>query len=945
MMPLQPWYKVVAPREDLREGRPLDASEFAVHLDRVRAKNAPEVYVDPARFFERTYPTKSLVAIAAEVLRRLSGDTVGASAVFNLTTQFGGGKTHALTLLYHLAQAGPESIHWTGVPNILERARLKAPPGARVAVFVGQGFDALRGRSGPAEPVRRTPWGEIAYQLGGERALAVLAEHDRHGVAPGSEEFLKAIAGERPALILMDEVMNYVARARAVPAGENRASNGATQFYHFLHNLTEAAQRPEGRIAVLCSLQASDMEMTAEDEADYARLGKLLDRVAKSVLLSEGPEIAEIVRRRLFEWGGLPAAGRETTAAYARWVREHRVQLPEWFSADAAEAAFAQSYPLHPMVLSVFERKWQALPHFQRTRGILRLLALWIAQAYQQGYRGTQRDALLMLGTAPLDDGMFRSAVFEQLGEQRLEGAVTADIAGERGAWATRLDEAAAEPLRRARLHRKVATTIFFESNGGQARSEASVGEIRLAVGEPDLDIGWVEQALDALRESCYYLHVDASGYRFGVRPNLNKLLADRKAAISPEAVDALVWERVQEVFSNRKGVRGQVRLVLGPERTGDIPDQPVLTLAVLRPERAMADEAAVRAFVDTALREHGASGRTFKNALVFAVAATPAELADQARKVLAWQGLQEDAARLGLDEEQRRQLAASLASAQRDLTEAVWRTYRHVLLMGKDGSVQAVDLGLVHSSAAESLVALIMGELERMAAVTPALGSGQLLRLWPPARTEWSTQDVRDAVFASPQFPRLLDGSAIRRTIADGVAQGRWAYGTVGGGEGGLRLGEAMDPSEVEISQDAFIVTAEEARRRKSPAPTAEGGRPPAAVDTGAAGPPPPGGREEPEDGAVGPSQPDRGAHDLGAAERPRVTSLRWAGELPNPQGNWSLFYRQVLMPLARLPRFHVRVEFEAENPAGLDDGVRADVRQALRELTGQDPVMTEAP
>jgi predicted AAA+ superfamily ATPase len=96
-MKLKPWYDVVKPREDLREGKPLDASEFAVHLDKVRLGNAPEDYRNPARFFERTYLTEHLTGMAAEVVRRLSGITTETSAVFNMTTQFGGGKTHALT--------------------------------------------------------------------------------------------------------------------------------------------------------------------------------------------------------------------------------------------------------------------------------------------------------------------------------------------------------------------------------------------------------------------------------------------------------------------------------------------------------------------------------------------------------------------------------------------------------------------------------------------------------------------------------------------------------------------------------------------------------------------------------------------------------------------------------------------------------------------------------
>ena len=118
-MTLKPWYDVVKPREDLREGKPLDASEFAVHLDQIRTERAPEYYQHPERFFERTYLTKGLESLSAEVIRRLSGIRVETSAVFNMATQFGGGKTHALALLYHLARGGPEAASWIGVNNIL----------------------------------------------------------------------------------------------------------------------------------------------------------------------------------------------------------------------------------------------------------------------------------------------------------------------------------------------------------------------------------------------------------------------------------------------------------------------------------------------------------------------------------------------------------------------------------------------------------------------------------------------------------------------------------------------------------------------------------------------------------------------------------------------------------------------------------------------------------
>src|SRR6516162_4831166 len=147
-MALKPWYRVATPREDLREGKPLDASEFAVHLDQVRVGRAPAVSQNPERFFERTFLTRGLTSLAAEVLRRLSGERTETSAVFNMTTQFGGGKTHSLTLLYHLANSGAKAGEWQGVGRLLEVAGLNSVPAAKPAVFVGTEFDPIAGRGG-----------------------------------------------------------------------------------------------------------------------------------------------------------------------------------------------------------------------------------------------------------------------------------------------------------------------------------------------------------------------------------------------------------------------------------------------------------------------------------------------------------------------------------------------------------------------------------------------------------------------------------------------------------------------------------------------------------------------------------------------------------------------------------------------------------------------------
>lgn len=802
-MTLKPWYKVVTPREDLREGRPLDASEFAVHLDQVRAGNAPDDYQQPVRFFERTYLTRNLLDLSAEVVRRLSGVKVETSAVFNMATQFGGGKTHTLALLYHLAQGGPRAREWRGVPAILQKAGVERVPQAATAVFVGQQFDPRGGDDGT--PRRQTPWGEIAFQLGGAEAFQIVAEFDAEGRAPGGDTIRRFLPQDRPALILVDELMNYISRY-------NKSGLGG-QFYNFLQNLSETAREMD-HVVLAVSVPASELEMGAEDYADYERLKKMLDRLGKAVVIAVEEETSEIIRRRLFEWGGLPSEGRQTAAAYADWLLEHRYQLPSWFPIDNAVQIFEGAYPFHPLLISVFERKWQALPRFQRTRGVLRMLALWVSRAYQDGYKGAHKDALIGLGTAPLNDPLFRAAIFEQLGSSELEVAVTTDITGKQSAHAVRLDQEAAEAIRRARLHQKVATAIFFESNGGvvAAQADATLPEIRLAVAEPDSDIGNVETVLDSLIDHCYFMESQRNRYHFRLTPGLNKILADRRAVVKTSQVEERVQAEIQKVFAQGPAV-GRIYF---PEQSINVPDHAVLTFAILSPEHTAGDPA-TRQLIDQLTREHGSSGRTFKSALIWVVADDAGGLLDDARKLLAWEDIDAEKHELGLDPAQQKSLQESLRKAERDLRESVWRAYKKVLLLGRDNDWKEIDLGLVHSSAAENLATLILSRLRQDDEVTEGVSPYTLLRNWP-AMAAWGTKAVRDAFFASPQLPRLLDAEALRRTIADGVAQGLLAY--VGplneqGRHFPFVFGETLRPDSVEFSDDMFIITADEARKQ----------------------------------------------------------------------------------------------------------------------------------
>ena len=919
-MALKPWYKIATPRGDLREGKPLDASEFAIHLDQVIEGRAPEDYKSPERFFSRTYLTKGLTEVVSEVLRRLSGERVGASPVINLTTQFGGGKTHALTLLYHLVKNGKKSEAWVGVQELLEKAQVETIPQGGVAIFVGTVFDVLKGQGGDGEPVRLTPWGEIAWQLGGKEGYEVMKEHDENRTAPSGNILRKLFPSNKPVLILMDEVLNYMNRARARKVG---SSNLASQFLQFLQNLTGEASGSTG-ISLVLSLPMSEQEMTVEDQADFGRLQKLSTRVDKPYVFSEGYEIVEIIRRRLFEYPmDIGTDGKKTISDYVEWIMEHRQQLPNWFPVQTAQEIFENSYPFHPTVLSVFERKWQTLPRFQQTRGILRLLALWVSKAYQDGFKGAHRDPLITLGTAPLEDSLFRAATFEQLGESRLEAAVITDIVGKK-AHAVRLDEEAVETIKKSRLHRKVASAVFFESTGGQAREEATLPEIRLALGEPDLDIGNIETALESLSEGCYYLTCEKSKYRFSLVPNLNKLLSDRRATIQTPAINEVVRSEIQKVFAAGPGVER----VFFPEKSGHIPDRAAITLVVLPPDQSLEEASRKETLekIDTFTKEHGASARTFKSALLWAVPDNPRQVNEDARKLLAWRALDDEADELRLENDQRRQLSENMKRAERDLKESVWRTYKYVYLLDKNNQWKCNDLGLVHSSAADSLVSLILSRLKQEGDIEETISPNFLLRNWPPAFTEWSTKSMRDAFFASPQFPRLLNPETIKQTIADGVTRGLFGYAgkTQSGEYSPFYFATRINALDIEISEDVFLIPKEKAHA------ISEGKVPPIVLETE---------EDKPSEESITPITPTGESIDKekGIAV-PMASSISWEGELPWQK--WSNFYTKVLSKFATSEGLKINLKFEAKPEGGISSQKIEETKIQLRELGLQDNI-----
>jgi hypothetical protein len=551
------------------------------------------------------------------------------------------------------------------------------------------------------------------------------------------------------------------------------------------------------------------------------------------------------------------------------------------------------------------------------------MFALWVSRAYRDGYSGAHRDSLISLGSAPFEDSLFRAEVFNQLGEN-LEAAITADIAGEE-AHATRLDSESTNTIKNARLHRKVAASIFFESSGGQVREYATEPEVRLAVGEPGIDIGNIETVLDALSNECYHLTGEGRRYWISSSPNLNKLLADRRANIPEQKIKETVEEEVRDVFTAGTGVER----IFFPEDSSQIPDVPSLTLVILHPEHSWAEQARsnTEKLIDVMTREHGESGRTFKSALIWAVTDGPGALNEEARRLLAWQALEEESESLNLSDSQRKYLTEQLKRSQRDLKEAVWRSYRNILLLGKDNKWKRVDLGLVHSSAAESMVKLVLtrltqeGDLEEEG-VSPSF----LVRNWPPALKMWSTKAAKDAFFASPQFPRLTRPENLKRTIMEGVSRKPPLFGYVEKAPDGsyvnLRFGDELSEDAVEISDDVYLIPKDLAESIKA------------------------GVKAQPDKTIIRGTREAEGEEAAPSTSRisvptAKVRWLSWEGDVP-PQ-KWMTFYTKVLSRFHEGGTLKLRVKVEAQSEGGISKPNVEETKVALRELGLSDEVKTE--
>jgi len=809
---MEPWYKIATPRKEVREGRSFNPDEFAIHLEQVIGRTAPEDYREPKQFFARTCFTRALREHAGMVLRRLSGETANTTPVMTLITQFGGGKTHTLTALYHLVTSGAKAAEYSGVADLLKEAGLHAVPEARVAAFVGNAWDPKDGRE--------TPWLDIAWQLAGDKGVKELGSATKTP-PPGTEALSRVFqAANAPVLLLFDEVLNFLNRHRGM----------ADQFHAFIQNLTVATTATT-RGAAMISLPRSQVEMTDWDMQWQGKITKVVRRVAKDLIANDETEISEVVRRRLFEDIGGDRVRKNVAKAYADWCFERRAQLPpEWTAVDTTtteakareylRGRFEVCYPFHPATLSVFQRKWQALSQYQQTRGTLAMLAQWISWAYRTGFTEARREPLITLGSAPLEAPEFRSIVLGQLGETRLVAAIDADISGAQ-CHARALDADTKGALKN--IHRRVGTAVLFESSGGQIDKVAHLPELRFALGEPEVDTTSVDNAVFALENKSFFIRkVGSDGFKISHQPTMKKVVSDRRASLDE---DSEIKPAMRKVIEDEFRRGASITPIPFPEDGSAVQDTPKLTLVVMDPALEWTGESTLRQQIAEWTRLRGKSPRLYPGSLVWCLKKPGRDMRESVEMWLAWKRVAREIAdgTLGgdLDRADRADILSKAAAAEEAAKDEVWGGYRFAVIADAkeaDG-LKVIDLGAGHSSSGETLCDRVITALKSPALLNESVGAGYIERFWPPALKEsgaWPLANLRQS-FLNGSLTRLLDPDTILRgKIMEFVNRGDFGLASGQKPDGSYErvwFGELIGIEEVAFESGVFLLTKAKAR------------------------------------------------------------------------------------------------------------------------------------
>ena len=801
---LRPWREVIVPHDDVAQGR-YGLAEFAADLHQVPAGSGGAEYADPVEFFRRTYLTEGLRQLLSEATGRLAG--TGGVPVVDLQTTFGGGKTHTLIALWHLCSGVPLAELPQEVQDVVRGAGVDALPEVRRAALVGT-------RIAPGQVSVKhdgtevaTLWGELSWQLAGKDGYALVAEADRTGTSPAGAlaELFETCA---PCLVLVDE---WVAYARQLYATDERLVGGSFEAHvSFAQALTEAA-RSTDRALLVVSLPASvstdpspsapgsggsSVELGGPGGAEaLRRLRSVIGRVESSWRPASAEEGFEIVRRRLFKpIEPSQLVHRDATAqAFARLYQSQAAEFPAECREAAYERRLRAAYPIHPELFDRLYEDWSTLERFQRTRGVLRLMA----QVVGALWRGGDQSPLILPGTIPLDDAPVASELARNL-EDSWKPVMDADVDGA-ASLPAQLD-ARYQNLGRYGATRKVARAVFLGSAPTVHSPHRGVeaARVRLGCAAPGEAVATYADALARLSDRATYLYVDRDRYWYGLTPSVARMARDRAErwlATGIVEVDAALCERIR-----RQRDRGELAGVhVAPQSSADVDDDDQVRLVVLPPEHAhvaKAEDSPALGAAREILEHRGSAPRLFRNMVVFLAAdhRRVDDLRQGMAEALAWGSIAAESEELGLGAQQAAQAATKAQEAEATVERRLAEAYTWALVPIQPEPTGPILFDPVRIEGQGTLAArtarrlIDKGHLNVVYAPsllrTLVLG-GPLASLWESGHV--ALGELWEALARYPYLPRLRDRLVLQRSVQDGPAGFAWT-------DEGFALAEGYD-------------------------------------------------------------------------------------------------------------------------------------------------------
>lgn len=770
---LKPWHQIAIPHKDIRDGK-LDMSVYAASLGAVvrQEPKCPPVYRKAPDFFAATYMTAELKALLSDVLKVLNGGE--GDRVLQLRTPFGGGKTHALISLYHITK------HRQQLQAMADLAHLPDPGPVQTIAFIGLDLDASTGTQMPDGPRVLTPWGYLAWQLGGAETYALVEAQDRARIAPGND-VIRELLRDRTVLILLDEFLVYVENAMGMDIGD---STFGRQVLTFMQKLTEVV-RDQAHTAMVYSLQASVQEAVG-NEGLLSTLDKLVNRIDAKKEPVSGDEVMKVVQRRLFESVGDPdvidAIARDQADLLFNFLKnqEDAEYTPQEAKqqADLLAERIKISYPFHPDLLDLMYHRWGSLPSYQRTRGALQFLARVI-----YALRAANSTSLLISpGDIPFTDEGVRGAFFSQVGEREQYSAVlAADLTG-RTAKVKAVDQQIAEDspaLAHLQVGSRIAAAILMYSFGARGGEDRGVMEqdITAACLAPNLERSTLKTALNSLRDHLLYLHYVGKRYRFETKPNLNKLVADEESKVDSDDVLEYLKTSLGKLISGGRG-----RSILWPKDSVAIPDRTTeFTIVYLGAEWSDKSREAAVAEALQWVEYRGNDKREYKNALAFVIP-SQSQL-DKARKAtrnaLALDSLIDQKAKYKFTLEDIDELKEKSKDSKNAISSALRRLYDDVLLPvpGDPIRIEVMDLRS-QLNTSQNLQERVLDLLKNH--VFDSMTVGKLVRLANLSETDRQYvvgDDLVSYFFRFPNYPKMLSPGGIKQAIVQAIAQGQLGY------------------------------------------------------------------------------------------------------------------------------------------------------------------------